>query len=131
MDLPRPWDKPGPFAAFKDHYVAAYGGVSYDLAPGMLGVAPGFARDLPGKVVTVTHDGPVAKRPSFLVVEINQLMRHALDTGAEGAVVFSTFDLDDPDRSAVLDSLDLGDSVYLNAAISRLGAASVKRPFAS
>jgi hypothetical protein len=130
------WSRPGPFPAFRDRYVAAYAGVSYDLAPGVVGVAPDFlqnAPDLAGRVVLVSHDArfarPLPQRPTFRVVALTRLMRNALGAAALGGVVFSTFDLDDPDRGAVIEPLDPGDSVYLNAAVDRLPDVAVRRPF--
>jgi hypothetical protein len=142
MDMPaddpvrRPWSRPGPFAAFRDRYVAAYAGVSYDLAPGAVGVDPDFlqnAPDLAGRLVLVSHDARAARRivqrPTFLVVALDRLMRNALGAAALGGVVFSTFDLEDPARGTVLEGLDPGDSVYLNAAVDRLPDVNVRRPF--
>lgn len=130
------WSRPGPFAAFRDRYVAAYAGVSYDLAPGAVGVDPDFlqnAPDLPGRIVLVSHDAraarPLLQRPTFLVVALTRMMRDALGAAGRGGVVFSTFDLDDPARGTVLEALDPGDSVYLNAAVGRLPDVAVRRPF--
>src|ERR1051325_11770931 len=121
MDMPaddpvrRPWSRPGPFAAFRDRYVAAYAGVSYDLAPGAVGVDPDFlqnAPDLAGRLVLVSHDARAARRivqrPTFLVVALDRLMRNALGAAALGGGVFSTFDLEDPARGPVLEGLDPG-----------------------
>lgn len=132
----RPWAAPGPFAPFRDCYVASYAGVSYDLAPGAVGVDPAFldnARDLPGRVVLVARDGgparPAATRPAFLVVALTRLMRNALGAASDGGVVFSSFDLDDPHRAPLLGRLGHGDPLYLNAAVDRLPDATVRRPY--
>ena len=129
------WNAPGPLRAFRDRYVAPYAGVSYDLAPGIVGVDPEHlqnATDLPGRTVVVTHDalraGPFLRRPAFVVVALTQLMRDARRLAAEGGVVFSSFDLDDPDAAPVLETLRPGRSVFMNAALSRLPDAAVKRP---
>lgn len=142
MDLPsddpvrRPWSRPGPFAAFRDRYVAAFAGVSYDLAPGAVGVDPDFlgnAPELAGRTVLVSHDAraprAMPQRPLFLVVGLTRMMRNALGRAADGGVVFSTFDLDDPARRGVLEALDPGDAVYLNASVHRLPDVRVRRPF--
>lgn len=131
------WSRPGPFPAFRDRYVAAYAGVSYDLAPGAMGVDPDFlqnAPDLPGRIVLVSHDARVPRplprrRPAFLVVALDRMMRNAMGAAALGGVVFSTFDLDDPARGTVIEALDPGDPVYLNAAVDRLPDVAVRRPF--
>jgi hypothetical protein len=128
----------GPLRAFRDRYVAQFGGLSYDLAPGAVGVDPQFlgtAPDLAGRRVLVSPGAgtpqTLSARPTFLVVPLTRIMRHALDAAGEGAVVFSTFDLDDPRRERLLAALDLGDEVFLNAAVDRLPDVAVKRPFAS
>lgn len=129
------WSAPGPLRAFRDHYVAPYAGVSYDLAPGVVGVDPAYlqnAAELPGRTVVVTHDAlprtSILKRPAFVVVALTHLMRDARRIGAEGGLVFSSFDLDDPDAAPVLETLAPGRSVFMNAALSRLPDAAVKRP---
>lgn len=126
----------GPIRAFRDNYVATFGGVSYDLAPGAVGFDPAFlqqAPDLAGRRVLVSHGSgtsiALSRRPLFHVVSLTRMMRHALDASGEGAVVFSTFDLDDPTRARLLDALQLGDSVFLNAAIERLPEHAVRRPY--
>lgn len=129
------WNAPGPLRAFRDRYVAPYAGVSYDLAPGVVGVDPEHlqnATDLPGRTVVVSHDAlrarPLLRPPAFVVVALTQLMRDARRLAAEGGVVFSSFDLDDPDAAPVLETLRPGRSVFMNAALSRLPDAAVKRP---
>jgi len=126
----------GPIRAFRDNYVALYGGVSYDLAPGAVGIDPTFLQDAPdlaGRRVLVSRGSgallSLSRRPTFQVVSLTHLMRHALDASGEGAVVFSTFDLDDPKRARLLEVLELGDSVFLNAAIERLPDVAVRHPF--
>ena len=129
------WSAPGPLRAFRDRYVAPYGGVSYDLAPGVVGVDPEHlqnAVELPGRMVVVSHDAlpraAFVKRPAFVVVALTGLMRDARRLASEGGVVFSSFDLDDPDAAPVLETLLPGRSVFMNAALSRLPDAAVKRP---
>ncbi|HUR69548.1 MAG TPA: hypothetical protein VM370_09910 [Candidatus Thermoplasmatota archaeon] len=124
----------GPFRAFRDRYVAHYGGLSYDLAPRAVGVHPGHLSRVPelaGREVLVSHDGlrpaPLVKRPAFRVVELNGLMRDALGL-AEHGIVFSVFDLEDPDTGKVLAALAPGDGVYLNSALDRMPGDVVRRP---
>ena len=124
----------GPLRAFRDRYVAAYGGVSYDLAPRAVGVHPDHLRPVPElamrEVLVSTeqaHPGSVVHRPSFTVVPLVPLMQDAWNLAAEGGVVFSSFDLDDPRAEPVLGDLQQGDAVYLNSALSRLGFA-LRRP---
>src|SRR5687768_5488101 len=128
------WSRPGPFRAFRDRYVAAYAGLRYDLAPGAVGIDPDFlhnAPDLAGRTVLVSHDArhpaPLPQRPTFHVVPLDRRMRNALGAAAAGGVVFSTFDLDDPPRGALLEPLDPGDAVYLNAAVDRLPDVRLRR----
>lgn len=125
-----------PLRAFRDHYAAPFVGVSYDLAPGSIGLHPdhlGQVPELAGRRVLVTRDRgprtPLHKRPAFRVVLITQLMRNAQQVGAEGGVVFSPFDLDDPGARPLLEDIDVGDVVYLNAAVERLPGYALKRPF--
>jgi hypothetical protein len=130
-------DKPlaGPLRAFRDHYVAGFGGVSYDLAPRAIGVHPAslaLAPELPGRRVLAqaddAHAAPLHKRPAFRVVVLDRLMRNARQMTQAGGIVFSSFDLDDPDVGSFLARLDLGDSVYLNASLERLPDVVVRRP---
>ena len=131
-------DKPfagGPLRAFRDRYVAAFGGVSYDLAPRAIGVHPAslaLAPDLPGRRVLVqaedAHPGPLHKRPSFTVVVLDRLMRNARGLAEAGGVVFSSFDLDDPSVASFLARLDFGDALYLNASLERLPDVVLRRP---
>lgn len=129
------WSAPGPLKAFRDRYVAPYAGVSYDLAPGVVGVDPEHlqnAPDLPGRLVVVSHDELPAKallkRPAFVVVALTRFMRDARRLASEGGVVFSTFDLDDPDAAPVISRLAPGTSVFMNSAVSRLPDVAVRRP---
>lgn len=124
-----------PFRAFRDRYVAAYAGVSYDLAPRAVGVHPddlAAAPDLAGRTVLVSCEGertrPLHLRPTFTVVSLSQLMRDALRHVARGSLVFSSFDLDDPTAGDLIAGLSEGDPVFLNASVDRLPAASLRRP---
>lgn len=117
----------GPLRAFRDRYVAALAGLSYDLAPRVVGVHPDHlaqAPELPGREVLVSpgqgKPEPLAHRPAFRVVEMTRLMRDALGVGADGGVVFSVFDFDDPVTARLLGRLTPGQPVYLNAAVDRL-----------
>jgi hypothetical protein len=129
-------DKPlGPLRAFRDRYVAGYGGVSYDLAPRAIGVHPGalaMAPELPGRRVLVqaedAHRLPLHRRPAFTVVVLDHLMRNARELAQRGGVVFSSFDLDDPAVASLLANVDLGDPLYLNASLERLPDVFVRRP---
>lgn len=130
-------DKPlaGPLRAFRDRYVAAFSGVSYDLAPRAIGVHPAsltLAPDLPGRRVLVQSDDahpiPLHKRPAFTVVVLDRLMRNARHLAETGGVVFSSFDLDDPSVASFLARLDFGDSLYLNASLERLPDVVLRRP---
>jgi hypothetical protein len=125
----------GPLRAFRDRYVAALAGLSYDLAPRVVGVHPdhlALAPELPGREVLVSPGAgkpePPSRRPAFRVVELDRLMRDALGQAAEGGVVFSVFDFDDPQTGGLLSRLRLGEPVYLNAAVDRLAEVVVKRP---
>lgn len=125
-------DAHGPLRAFRDRYVASYSGVSYDLAPGVIGIHPDNLAQVPelaGRRVLVTHETlqPLAARP-FRVVALTRMMRNAMTLAEDGGVVFSTFDLDDPDGHRVLAALEWGDSVFLNSALSRLPEPTVRRP---
>lgn len=128
------WRKPGPLRAFRDRYVAPFAGVSYDLAPGAVGVDPSClenAPELPGRMVIVSReDAPTWQpvRPAFVVVALTALMRDARRLAAAGGVVFSTFDVDDPDAGTVLEGLGVGESVFLNASLERLPPTGVRRP---
>lgn len=129
------WSAPGPLKAFRDRYAAPFAGVSYDLAPGALGVDPQFlenAPDLPGRRVLVTHEDlsgrDAVRRPSFAVVTLTRIMRDARRLASQGGLVFSSFDLDDPEAGAVLQGLEPGTTVFLNSAISRLPDVAVRRP---
>ena len=124
----------GLFRAFRDRYVASYGGLSYDLAPRAVGVHPDqLARvpELVGREVLVSADGlkpaPLHKRPSFRVVELNAMMRDALGTAEQG-VVFSVFDLEDPVAGRLIARFDPGESLFLNSAVERLPGDVVRRP---
>lgn len=126
----------GPIRAFRDRYVAAFSGVSYDLAPGSLGVHPehlGDAREILGRTVLVSHEGalttPMWCRPAFEVVPLSRLMRNAREVAWAGGVVFSSFDLDEPAAARVLAPLGVGDAVFLNASLDRLPEATLRRPF--
>lgn len=129
-------DKPlGPLRAFRDRYVAGFGGVSYDLAPRAIGVHPAAlaqAPELAGRRVLVqAEDGrlpPLHRRPSFVVVALDVLMRNAREMAQAGGVVFSSFDLDDPAVSDLLGRLDFGDPLYLNASLDRLPDVVLRRP---
>lgn len=126
----------GPIRAFRDRYVAAFSGVSYDLAPGSVGVHPehiGDAEEILGRKVLVSHEGgavvPMWLRPAFQVVPLTRLMRNAREVAWAGGVVFSSFDLDEPETARVLTTLGVGDAVFLNASVDRLPEASLRRPF--
>lgn len=131
-----PGPRAGPVRAFRDRYVAHFVGVSYDLAPGVVGVHPAALRsapELPGREVTVSCERaprtPLGARPTFTVVALTRLMRNASELALEGGVVFSSFDLEDSDASAVLARMQDGETVFLNAAVERLRGDVVKRPF--
>lgn len=126
----------GPFRAFRDRYVAPYAGLSYDLAPRVVGVHPEHLARVPelaGREVLVSHDGarpaPLVRRPAFRVLELTGMMRDALGIAREG-LVFSVFDLEDPTTGRLLAALAPGESVFLNSALERLGE-PVRRPAAS
>lgn len=123
-----------PFRAFRDRYVAPFAGLSYDLAPRTVGVHPQHLAEVPelaDRDVLVTHDTsrpmPLHKRPAFRVLELNTMMRDALGHAAQG-VVFSIFDLDDPEAATLLDPLRVGASLFLNSALHRLPGDVVRRP---
>lgn len=125
---------PGLLRAFRDRYVASFGGVSYDLAPRAVGVHPAHLARVPeleGREVLVTHDqgrpGPLSRRPSFQVVPLRDGMRDALGRSAMG-VVFSVFDLEDPVAGPLLGELALGNPVFINSALDRLGGDVIRRP---
>lgn len=124
---------PGLFRAFRDRYVAPYGGVSYDLAPRTVGVHPEHLARVPeleDKQVLVSHDharpAPLHRRPSFHVVELRAGMRDALGR-AEAGLVFSVFDLDDPVACRLLGELEPGRSVFVNTALDRFAGEVVRR----
>jgi hypothetical protein len=124
----------GPFRAFRDRYVAPYAGLSYDLGPRAVGVHPTHLARVPelaDREILVSHDGlrPVtlSRRPAFRIVELTPTMRDALDHARDG-VVFSVFDLDDPAAAPLIGGLHPGESVFLNAALDRLGGEVVRRP---
>lgn len=126
-------DAHGPLRAFRDRYVASYSGLSYDLAPGAIGVHPDNLASVPelvGRRVLVTHQaaGPLVPRPFFTVVALGRMMRNAWSLAEQGGVVFSSFDLDDPHGGRLLGTLEEGDPVFLNAAVSRLPEPAVRRP---
>lgn len=126
----------GLLRAFRDRYVASFGGLSYDLAPGAVGVDPETleqAPELEGRRVLVStgHERPVMldHRPSFIVTSVTRLMRDAREVAQNsGGVVFSTFDLDTPRARAFLERVGIGETLFLNASIGLLDAAVVKRP---
>lgn len=125
---------PGPVRAFRDRYVAPFAGLSYDLAPRALGVHPEHLARVPelaGREVLVSADAirpaPLHTRPSFRIVELNAYMRDALGTAAHG-VVFSVFDLEDPQAGRLVERLAIGESLFLNAAVDRLPSDVVRRP---
>lgn len=131
MDIRTP---SGPFRAFRDRYVASFGGLSYDLAPRAVGVHPEHLARVPelaGREVLVTHEGlrpaPLTTRPAFRIVELSDRMRDALGVAARG-LVFSVFDLDDPTAARLIAHLAPGESVYLNSALDRLPSAHLRRP---
>lgn len=124
----------GLFRAFRDRYVAPFGGLSYDLAVGAVGVHPDdLARvpELNGREVLVSADavkpGPLHKRPSFQVVPLSASMRDAMGTGQYG-VVFSVFELDDPVAGRLVAALAPGESIFINSALERLPGDIVRRP---
>lgn len=124
----------GLFRAFRDRYVASFGGLSYDLAPRVVGVHPDHLARVPelaGREVLVSADGlrpaPLHTRPSFQVVELNAMMRDALGTSQQG-IVFSVFDLEDPHAGRLIARLDPGESLFLNSALERLPGDVVRRP---
>lgn len=123
-----------PLRAFRDRYVAPYAGLSYDLAPRAVGVHPEHLARVPelaDREVLVSHDAsrpaPLVKRPAFRIVELGARMRHALAAAKDG-VVFSVYDLDDPQAAQLVESLGLGESVFLNAALDRWSSGVVRRP---
>lgn len=125
----------GPLRAFRDRYVAGYGGVSYDLAPRALGVHPERLAQVPeleGRTVLVSlgrgGPQPLSRRPAFTVVATSRAMRNAAGIAERGGVVFSCYDLDDPDAARLLADLGVGDPVFLNAALDRLVGEVVRRP---
>ena len=124
-----------PLRAFRDRYVAAFGGVSYDLAPRAVGVHPedlAGAPELAGRLVLVSREGervrPLHLRPTFVVVALSQIMSDAARHVAGGSLVFSTIDLDDPSTGDTLAALHEGDTVFLNASVDRLPGAELRRP---
>lgn len=122
----------GILRAFRDRYVAPFGGTSYDLAPGSLGVHPEHLADAPelvGRQVLVTSETRAhpTRRPAFEIVPLTRLMRDACSLSSQG-LVFSIFDLDDPETSRVLEGLHVGEPLYLNTALSRLPDTTVRRP---
>lgn len=125
----------GPLRAFRDRYVATFMGLSYDLAPGSVGVHPDHlaqAPDLPGRHVLVSegtgHSAPLDRRPVFQVVLVERLMRNASEISSHGGVVFSCFDLDVPKTGRWLSHLQAGQPIYLNASVERLWGSIVRRP---
>lgn len=125
----------GPLRAFRDRYVASFDGLSYDLAPGAVGVHPDHLRlvpELAGRRVLVSHAAtpslPLGHRPAFTVVSLTPLMRNACSLAEAGGVVFSTFDLDDPSHGRLLEALGEGETVFLNSALDRLPEVVVRRP---
>lgn len=126
----------GLFRAFRDRYVASFGGLSYDLAPGAIGVERALlenAPELEGRSVLVTDGrgppGAFDRRPAFLVVALDRMMRNAQAVASEGGVVFSSFDLDNPRAAHLLEGLGAGDTLYLNSAVDRLRFdEAIKRP---
>ena len=128
-------DAHGPLRAFRDRYVASYTGLSYDLAPGILGIHPEKLVQVPelaGRRVTVTREAPLPRgvRPAFTVVPLTRIMRNARGLAERGGVVFSSFDLEDPVTRPILEGIEWGEAVFLNAAIERLPDPSdaVRRP---
>lgn len=124
----------GPFRAFRDRYVAPYGGLSYDLAPRAVGVHPDHLARVPelaDREVLVSRDGqrpgPLSRRPAFRIVALDHAMRDAL-AHAQHGLVFSVFDLDDPSAAPVVSSLRPGESLFLNSALGRLAGDIVRRP---
>lgn len=128
-------DAQGPLRAFRDRYVASYTGLSYDLAPGVIGIHPERLAQVPelsGKRVLVTREGqpPRGPRPAFTVLPLTRLMRNALGLAAGGGVVFSSFDLEDPSARPMLEGIEWGEAVFLNAAFARLPdpESAIRRP---
>lgn len=126
-------DAHGPLRAFRDRYVASYNGLSYDLAPGVIGIHPGSLATVPelaGRRVLATHESlsPRGPRPFFTVLPLSGMMRDAMRLAEGGGVVFSSFDLDEPATHGFLADLHEGNAVFLNAAIARLPDPGVKRP---
>lgn len=126
----------GLFRAFRDRYVTSFGGLSYDLAPGVVGLSADLvqvAPELVGRTVLVSDGrGPPSTldhRPSFLVVALSRVMRNASEVADQaGGVVFSTFDLDTPRAAPLLSHFGTGDTLYLNSAVDLLGEVVVRRP---
>lgn len=117
--------------AFRDRYVAFFGGLSYDLAPGVAGVAPQVADavpDLMGREVLVADGRRPHPGASFTVISLDRLMRNAREVAAGDRIVFSSFDLDDPGAAALLERLRLGDPLYLNTTFDRLKDPTIRRP---
>lgn len=124
----------GLFRAFRDRYVASFGGLSYDLAPRAVGVHPEHLSRVPellGREVLVSADGlkpaPLHTRPSFQIVELTHQMRDALGASQNG-IVFSVFDLEDPVAGRVLCRFAPGDGLFLNSALERMPGDVVRRP---
>lgn len=125
----------GPLRAFRDRYVAYFGGLSYDLAPGSVGVDPAHLAQAPGltgRVVLASAEhrspGLVEPRATFEVVALTHQMKNAREDASGGGVVFSTFDLEAPEASPLLQTLSTGDTVVLNSAIERLRSGFIRRP---
>lgn len=126
----------GLLRAFRDRYVASFGGLSYDVAPGAVGVDPAIlesAPELDGRRVLVRtgHERPVIldHQPTFIVTPLTHLMRNANEVAQNGGgVVFSTFDLETPRAAGLLQRLGVGETLFLNASIGILDGAAVKRP---
>ena len=133
----RPFEKAwAPLRAFRDHYAAPFVGVSYDLAPGAVGLHPahlGEAPELAGREVLVSRDRgprtPLHKRPAFRVFVLPPALRNATEVGSHGGIVFSSFDLEDPDAAPLLEDIAPGEVLYLNAAVGRLPGTAIRRPF--
>jgi len=129
------WRPPAaPFRAFRDRYVAAFAGLSYDLAPRAVGLHPEHLAQVPELAdadVLVTSEsvkpGPLHKRPAFRVVPLTALMRDALGVASHG-VVFSVYDLDDPPAARLIERLEPGGSLILNSAVGRLSGDIIRRP---
>lgn len=129
---------PGPVRAFRDRYAVPFGGISYDLAPRVVGIRLDDLQRVPelaGRDVLVSADRSaptaLARRPAFTVVGIAPSMRNAREVSQEGGLVFSSFDLDDPASGRLLAALHWGDTVYLNAALGRLPDPELRRPGAA